>query len=495
MSNNKKSFFNELGFKNTIEKLIDHISKLYLQDDIPWIIGYSGGKDSSACLQLMWEVLERLKNDKKKIKPLYVITTDTLVENPIVSLWVKTSLDLLKKKAQEKELPVFPNLLTPNINETFWVNLIGKGYPAPNTKFRWCTERMKIRPSDRYLRKMAAESGEAILVVGTRKAESSNRAQSIAKFEKEAKRENFNPHVNLSNVSSFLPIKDWSNDDVWLYLLQKQSPWGINNKDLLSMYQGATDGGECPLVVDTSTPSCGDSRFGCWVCTLVKQDKSMSAMVQNDSEKSWMEPLLQLRNNLNVKDHDKRDFRRIKGNVQLMPNDDERSVPGPYLKKTREDWLEQLLQAQNKIRGNNMLPKEIKNIQLVTQAELDEIRKIWFYEKYEVDDTVPIICEKYAKGEYQFEPLEDNHVFDSEILKILKETCENDEMIFEIAKGLLETERKHFKSARRAGLFDEFENIFKKSFYKDKTDAIDYAKEKKKIKTASEKQLQLTGTE
>ena len=142
MSNNKKSFFNELGFKNTIDKLIDHISKLYLQDDIPWIIGYSGGKDSSACLQLMWEVLEKLKNDKKNIKPLYVITTDTLVENPIVSLWVKTSLDLLKKKAQERELPVFPNLLTPNINETFWVNLIGKGYPAPNTKFRWCTERI-----------------------------------------------------------------------------------------------------------------------------------------------------------------------------------------------------------------------------------------------------------------------------------------------------------------------------------------------------------------
>ena len=320
----KKSFFNEIGFKATIDKLVNHISKLYLEDDIPWIVGYSGGKDSSACLQLMWKVLEKIKSENKTIKPLHVITTDTLVENPIVALWVNTSLDLLREKAQSKGLPIFPKLLTPNIQETFWVNLIGKGYPAPNTKFRWCTERMKIRPSDRFLRKLSAESGEAVLVVGTRKAESSNRAQAIARFEKEATRENFTPHVNLSNVSSFLPIKDWSNDDVWLYLLQEQSPWGINNKDLLTMYQGATDGGECPLVVDTSTPSCGDSRFGCWVCTLVKQDKSMSAMVQNDSEKSWMEPLLQLRNNLNEKDHEKRDFRRIKGNVQLMPNDDER---------------------------------------------------------------------------------------------------------------------------------------------------------------------------
>ena len=154
-------------------------------------------------------------------------------------------------------------------------------------------------------------------------------------------------------LSSFLPIKDWTNDDVWLYLLQDQSPWGINNKDLLTMYQGATDGGECPLVVDTSTPSCGDSRFGCWVCTLVKQDKSMSAMVQNDSEKSWMEPLLQLRNDLTEKDFEKRDFRRLTGHVQLMPNDDERTVvPGPYTKSTRKNWLERLLQAQNKIRQN-----------------------------------------------------------------------------------------------------------------------------------------------
>ena len=496
MENKKrKSFFDELGFKKTIEKLINHISKLYLEDDIPWIVGYSGGKDSSACLQLMWQVLEKLKSENKNVKPLYVITTDTLVENPIVSLWIKTSLDLLREKAKERDLPVFPNLLTPNIKQTFWVNLIGKGYPAPNTKFRWCTERMKIRPSDRFLRKIAAESGEAVLVVGTRKAESSNRAQSIAKFEKEAKRENFNPHVNLSNISSFLPIKDWSNDDVWLYLLQEKSPWGINNKDLLSMYQGATDGGECPLVVDTSTPSCGDSRFGCWVCTLVKQDKSMSAMVQNDSEKSWMEPLLQLRNNLNERDHEKRDFRRLTGNVQLMPNDDEKSVPGPYLKKTREDWLEQLLKAQMKIRENKQLPEEIKNIQLISQEELDEIRNIWFYDKIEIDDTLPTICEKFAKGEYHFESLEDNHIFDFEILKILKDTCKDDEMIFEIAKGLLEVERKHFKSARRTGLFDEFENIFKKSFYKDRMDAVDYAKEKKKIKIAAEKQLPLTGTE
>ena len=102
----------------------------------------------------------------------------------------------------------------------------------------------------------------------------------------------------------------------------------------------------------------------------VKQDKSMSAMVQNDSEKSWMEPLLQLRNDLTEKDFEKRDFRRLKGHVQLMGAEDEAVVPGPYTKTSREEWLRKLLQAQNKIRNNNQLPKDLKKIQLINQEEL-----------------------------------------------------------------------------------------------------------------------------
>ena len=66
--NKNKSFFNEIGFKPTIKKLVDHIAKLYLEDENPWVIGYSGGKDSSACLQLMWRVLEKIKSEIKGIE-------------------------------------------------------------------------------------------------------------------------------------------------------------------------------------------------------------------------------------------------------------------------------------------------------------------------------------------------------------------------------------------------------------------------------------------
>ncbi|MCB1193045.1 MAG: hypothetical protein H7A23_12965 [Leptospiraceae bacterium] len=36
---------------------------------------------------------------------------------------------------------------------------------------------------------------------------------------------------------------------------------------------------ECPLVIDDTTPSCGNSRLGCWTCTVIDQDKSMGYMI------------------------------------------------------------------------------------------------------------------------------------------------------------------------------------------------------------------------
>ena len=123
----------------------------------------------------------------------------------------------------------------------------------------------------------------------------------MRKHEKGRERDRLSPNSKLPGSLIYSPIEDWTNDDVWFYLMQTRNPWGYDNRDLLGMYAGASADGECPLVVDDSTPSCGDSRFGCWVCTLVEQDKSMAAMIQNDEEKEWMMPLLDLRNALDFR--------------------------------------------------------------------------------------------------------------------------------------------------------------------------------------------------
>ncbi|MCK5666831.1 MAG: DNA phosphorothioation system sulfurtransferase DndC, partial [Thiotrichaceae bacterium] len=275
------------GFQKTIKALIKHTQTLYLSDEVPWVIGYSGGKDSTAILQLMWYAISELPK-KKHIKPIYVISTDTLVENPIVALWVEKSLKVMKQAAIEQDLPITPHRLIPEVPDRFWVNLIGRGYPAPRPKFRWCTNRLKINPSNNFINNVIRQNGQVILLLGTRKAESVVRAANMEKHEKTSSRKQFSTNASLPNSWIYTPIADWTNDDVWMYITQVKNPWGHDNKELLNMYQGATADGECPLVVDTSTPSCGDSRFGCYVCTMVEQDKSMHAMIQNDEEKEWM---------------------------------------------------------------------------------------------------------------------------------------------------------------------------------------------------------------
>ena len=474
----RKSAFKELGFEATISALLEEVRTIYLADGIPWVVGYSGGKDSSATLQLVWLALEGLPVEQR-LKPIYVISTDTLVENPIVAAWVNKSLERMDEEARTAGLPLTAHRLTPEVSNTFWVNLIGRGYPAPRPRFRWCTERLKINPSNKFIGDVVRANGEAIVVLGTRKAESIARSQVMARLEAQQIRDKLSPNTTLPNAYVYSPISEWSNDDVWTFLMQRKNPWGYNNKDLLTLYQGASADGECPLVIDSSTPSCGDSRFGCWVCTLVEQDRSMQAMIQNDVEKEWMQPLLDLRNELDVQDdRHLRDFRRMNGSVQLF---NDQLIPGPYTQATREAWLEKLLRAQAHVQENG--PEEMSNFELITQPELEEIRRIWVVEKHEIEDSLPSIYERVMGKQFIGARIDDGTIFGAEDIDLLREIC-GDQMHFELSRQLLSIERKHRVMARRAGVFQELEKAISKGFYDSVEDAADRARSIQAVKQA-----------
>lgn len=144
--------------KEDIRSVIETIKELYLEDMIPWICGYSGGKDSTAVVQLVWYALQELPKEKLK-KTVHVISTDTLVESPVVAIWATESLKKMEQTAKEQGLPVVPHRLTPAITNTFWVNLIGRGYPYPRRDFRWCTDRMKIDTSNRFIKSIVEKDG------------------------------------------------------------------------------------------------------------------------------------------------------------------------------------------------------------------------------------------------------------------------------------------------------------------------------------------------
>jgi len=473
----RKTAFEGNGFQSVIDSLYAEIRELYLADEVPWVIGYSGGKDSTATLQLVWNAVEGLP-ESQRTKAVHVITTDTMVENPIVAAWVEKSHSRMKKAAADGRIPFIPMMLRPEIDESFWVNLIGRGYPAPRHKFRWCTERLKIRPSNRFISRVVTENGEAILCLGARSAESAARARVLNENRKYRVRDRLSPSATLAGCMIYTPIEAWTNDDVWIFLNRMKNPWGLSNKELMGMYAGASPDGECPLVVDDSTPSCGDSRFGCWVCTLVEKDKSMTAMIQNDADKEWMQPLLDLRNALDFRsstteaedggDRHLRDFRRMTGAVQVMATG--LPVPGPYTQSTREKWLRMLLEAQAYIQKHG--PADVSGLQLITLDELAEIRRIWVVDKHELEDSLPRIYEEATGERLPGESMDEDVILNSAEMNHLRQLCGDDRLHYELTRELLSHTRQQRNAARRSGLFEQLEKSFGKHFYDNAEDAI-----------------------
>ena len=460
--------------KESIAGLINTVQTLYLSDSIPWIVGYSGGKDSTATLQLIWYALEQLPRELRN-KTIHVINTDTLVESPIVSKWVQGSLDKMNQAALEKGLPIETHRLIPESNNTFWVNLLGRGYPFPRKKFRWCTTRLKIQPVNAFIKSKIAEHGEIILVLGTRKAESANRAKTMAYYEKKRVRELLSPNPTLANELVFSPLSEWTDNDVWAFLMQYKNPWGLSNNDLLTLYRGATVDNECPLMIEEDLPSCGKSRFGCWVCTMVEKDKSMEAMIANDVEKEWMAPLLAFRNEFGNEslDRERRSFRRMNGQLQGSYGN---LYHGPYKKEYREKWLQELLQIQLHIMQEG--PEAFSSIELITIPELREIRRIWVNEKHEFDDAVPRIYREVFGKEFDDPEWIPAESFGEEEWDTLRYVCDRSidagELTFEMMYTLIDIENKANSINDRKGILDRLADSIKKTFYQNEEDATSY---------------------
>ena len=462
--------------KEKIDGLKETIRNLYLSDDIPWVIGYSGGKDSTATLQLVWMALEELPEVLRR-KTVHVINTDTLVESPVISQWARSSMRHMDEAAEKNRLPIQTHILHPDYDNTFWVNLLGKGYPFPRKKFRWCTDRLKIEPVNKFIKNKIAEHGEVILVIGTRKAESENRRRHMEYYESKRVRELLSPNPTLANELVFSPLEDWVDDDVWLFLMQYKNPWGYSNQKLLTLYRGATKDNECPLMYEKDLPSCGKSRFGCWVCTMVERDKSMEAMITNDDEKAWMGPMLEFRDYFGDNDdvdRGRRQFRRKNGNLS---GSYKRLYHGPYTKETRKDWLRRLLKVQNEVQ--ELAPEEYSDIELITVEELRAIRRIWVDEYHEFEDALPQIYSEVMGKPFDDPDWISTNSFQKEEWNVLEEICNqeefaDEELLFEMAYSLIDLESRTISQNQRSGLLDELESIIKKTFYKNEDDALEY---------------------
>ena len=329
----------------------------------PWIVTFSGGKDSTLVAHLVFEALLELPPSLRNRK-IYFVSNDTLVESPLVASHMHSSLKKILNAAKILKLPVEGTVTKPDLDKTFWTLLIGKGYPSPNRSMRWCTDRLKIEPTSRFIKTTVDENGAAIILLGVRKDESSTRKASIESYQNIAG-SNLTPHSSLANAFVYRPIMNVITDDVWEFLSSNSPPWGGTHNDLIRLYRGRA-GGECPIVLtQEEAPGCGtnSSRFGCWTCTVVNKDKSLQGFV--DVGKTEFQPLLDFRDWL-VDIRNKPEYRQVERRNGTLTIKSGKHIPGPFTVEARRMILNRLLEVQVEY-GN----------ELITQEEIDLIKQIW----------------------------------------------------------------------------------------------------------------------
>jgi DNA sulfur modification protein DndC len=311
----------------------------------PWIIGFSGGKDSTLLAHFVIECVLSVPPDERH-RTVHIVNNNTLVESPIFQGFVDRLLEQMAESVNALQIPVSVVRTSPKVEETFWVNLLGKGYPAPNRTFRWCTDRMKIRPTTRFIREQVAENGEVILLLGVRSSESQTRASNMAKYAAKSVDNRLSPHADLTGCYVFSPIRDLTTREVWIMLLQSRPPWGGTYHDVVTLYKNAL-GGECPFVVaNDDAPSCGSSsaRFGCWTCTVVEKDNSLESLIRAGHD--HLAPLADYRNRLKSVSADPEFRSKIRRNGQ--------PGLGPLTLEARKMLLDELLSVQKEI-GNELI--------------------------------------------------------------------------------------------------------------------------------------------
>lgn len=412
------------------DEIVEALRSLYLNDKRPWVVGYSGGKDSTMLVSLAFQALIDIPNDKRT-KDVSIVCTDTRVEIPAVVERVNAELEAMNRRSKELVLGITTHLLSPSVNQSFWVNIIGRGYPPPNRTFRWCTQRMKIDPVSEFIRSKLGAWGEAIILLGNRRTESGSRAQTMAAREKKAF--GLRKHDDLPRCWISSPIEEISTDEVWEYLLEQPCPWGGDNIGLAQLYKNAS-GGECPLVVDQSTPSCGHSRFGCWTCTVVEKDKASEGLLASGDKR--MTELIQFRETLVQ-------YRDPENGYRDMVRKNGQDGPGPLKIEARKSLLKQLLALQ-----------ERTGLAVISDEELHLIQAFWNSAR-NPDDGMGVVNIIHLQKGIPMPDLRD----ESQLRIIESEVATEKKISTETLRRLVAKVEEYGESHRAQGLPDELLQI------------------------------------
>lgn len=346
--------------KRAMASVIRTVRDQYLDtDDRPWVVAFSGGKDSTYLAHVVFSAVESVPA-AVRVRSVYIVSTDTGVETPEIADMTRATIVSMQRYAVAAALPVSAHLVTPPISDSFWVKTLGRGYPPPSRLFRWCTDRMKIAPSNSFVRTKIDPEGRVLLLLGARRGESQTRQRSM---EAHNIAEAFQAHRRLPKALVWAPIQDLTTEDVWSGLLSSTPPWGGDHSNLRELYKDA-NAGECMLVTQEGTDPCGNSRFGCWTCTVVERDKSLEGLIFSGRDE--LVPMHRFRERLlAVRDGGTESRQDVRMNGQ--------PGIGPLRIEVRRQLMDELLALQKQI-----------GRELISMEEIRSIRAIWLGEELQI---------------------------------------------------------------------------------------------------------------
>lgn len=412
---------------DNIKKVLENLEKQFLADNRPWVVTFSGGKDSTLVLHLTILMLLELKKEGLKPKKVYVMSSDTGVEMPIVEIYHFSKMKELETFVKKEDLNVEVKIVEPKVEDSFWVCLLGKGYPSPNMMFRWCTQRIKINPTTSYLGNILASNETIIMLLGVRNDESDARAESIEK--RELNQRELTIHESLPNAYTYMPIKDISTSDLWTFLSNNKAPWGTHN-DMMALYEKGSGEADCNIIMHPNSKSCGKTRFGCWTCTVVEKDSSMQGAIANGE--TWMIPMADFRDKLHRYryDHTKRREKSKTGDA----------VSGAFLLDVRKELFRELLEIEQSLKSHfeqrGYRTKLLSDEQIIT---------INMEHKKDGDfcDDVLKIANEYGRN---------FNIVKTELNDDVLELCEKNDLDPCILNELLKEGHKHRHSLKRLGI-------------------------------------------
>jgi DNA sulfur modification protein DndC len=296
------------------------------------LVSFSGGKDSTTVLQL---VLGAIRDTGQK---LYIVTADTLMEIPYFQQYVDAVRSRIQNYINRSGINAELITVRPKTEHSFWVSVLGRGYPAASMGFRWCTGRLKIDPITKFTRQVTKGKDFSVFV-GVRSAESPIRARIY-------KDKNYKPN-------HYAPILNWTSHEVWEYLLTEPCPWGDDHSEIVKVYRYSSD--EC-VYGEAQGVCVGNARYGCWACPL-QSENQLDMIAYNTGEDRYRK--LKRYKKLLVKCAANPNYRS-----RIRRNGDE--GVGPFLVENRKLLFRDLKKVE-----------EITGWRLITPEEETEIRRHW----------------------------------------------------------------------------------------------------------------------